>query len=63
MLTEAGYEPAPPATVVVEIDRGVAARARCAGCGRVGLRYAPYTKAGSYRALAVCPACGEAREF
>jgi len=45
------------------IDAAAAALGRCAGCRRTGLEYRPYHRAGSYRALAVCPACGEAFEF
>lgn len=61
----AGYDPAPPrggwggATVDAEVCRD----ATCPACGRRGLDYHPYTRGGSYRAFAVCPACGYEEEF
>jgi len=68
ILTGAGYRPAELSAHVDAIDRDTAAGAVCARCGRRGLEYRPYLRradAGgrSYRALAVCPACGEAVEF
>ena len=68
VLRAGGYRPAELSLNADAIDRDAAAGAGCAGCGRHGLEYRPYlrrTDAGgrSYRALAVCPACGEAFEL
>ncbi len=63
VLRTVGYVPAEPAPGAAAIDAAAAALGRCAGCRRTGLEYRPYHRAGSYRALAVCPTCGEAFEF
>ena len=67
VLTEGGYQQRPPARQASIADEGMAGRSRCGGCGHVGMDYRPYLRegdaGGSYRALAVCPACGEAVEF
>lgn len=48
-----------------DMDAGVAAEARCEGCGHVGLGYRPFFKPDprSYVAVAVCPRCAWAEEF
>lgn len=61
-----GYRPgAPPPTPLggPEIDEEVCQQATCAVCGTTGLEYAPFIAPRSYRAFAVCPACGHAEEF
>ncbi len=64
-----GYRPsAPPATGWVDgegIDRGICEAAHCERCRHRGLEYHPYFRREprSYRAFAVCPACGHAFEF
>jgi len=68
VLTEAGYRPAEPSANAAAVDRETVAGAVCVGCGWRGLEYRPYLRfterdGRSYRALAVCPTCGEAFEF
>ncbi len=67
-----GYRPgAPPPGPFggQDIDAGVCAEAHCSACGRQGLDFHPYRRPAqegqraSYRAVAACPACGEAEEF
>lgn len=58
----------PPAGGLVDaeaIDASVCREATCGNCGRRGLDYRPYfrTEPRSYRAFAVCAACGHAIEF
>jgi hypothetical protein len=58
------YRPSWPAPDAAHIDQAVCDDAECDGCGRVGMTFQPYrSKAGSYRAFAVCPFCGYAMEF
>jgi hypothetical protein len=61
-----GYAPTPPPGLdpaALDVDREACQQATCPACGRVGLDYLPFSKPGSYRAFAVCPACGAAEEF
>ena len=65
-LLREGYLPVAPSSGDPELDQidpDVSRQARCPGCGGYGLEYRPFSKHGSYRAFAVCPACGEAQEF
>ena len=47
------------------IDAEICENTRCENCGHQGLRFHPFVKdeTKSYRAFAVCPACGEGFEF
>lgn len=56
-----GYQPAPAAYGA--LDGPGLAHATCERCGHEGLTYRGFTRPGSYRAFAVCPACGGAQEF
>jgi hypothetical protein len=64
-----GYRPAPPPARSwpggANTDVGVCRDASCERCGHRGLEYRPYFRQEprSYRAFAVCPACGHAAEF
>lgn len=61
-LAADGYQPGCRRSAS-EIDAPIAAAATCEACGHEGCYYEPFTRPGSYIALAVCPACGEALEF
>jgi hypothetical protein len=63
LLPAGGYQQEAPSSQASEIDGGIVEGAACEACGQVGLTYAPFTLRGSYRAFAVCPACGAAEEF
>jgi hypothetical protein len=64
-----GYRPAPPSARSwpggANTDAEVCSEARCGRCGREGLDDPPYIRdePRSYRAFAVCPACGHSVEF
>jgi hypothetical protein len=63
-LLAAGFTPGAPAHVpalAVEIDRKCCRAMRCARCNRC-CQHEPYRRAGEYRALAVCAACGWCEE-
>lgn len=63
-MIEAGYKQQGPGGEREDIDAGICQKAKCQKCGHKGLDYRPLWKAGeSYRAFAVCPKCGEAREL
>ena len=67
VLRDGGYRRAELSPNASAVDRETAARRRCGACDWRGLDFRPYlrrTDAGdrAYRALAVCPACGEASE-
>jgi hypothetical protein len=62
-LAMLGYAAGPPGRQAEAIDREVCAEAECSACGQRGLGYHPFTRGRSYRAIAVCPACGQAEEF
>lgn len=57
------YQPKPPTPQAGLLDEGVCQRSRCPHCGHEGLIYRPFVRPGSYRAFAVCPACGHTDEF
>ncbi len=62
-LIEAGYKEQGPGGKREDIDADICHRAKCK-CGHTGLEYRPFWMPGeSYRAFAVCPKCGEAREL
>ena len=68
MLTDQGFRVGQPSTVIAVKDAAICAAAHCGHCGHQGLTYHSYIHPGrwpqgSYRALASCPACGEAEEF
>ena len=63
LLLAGGYQERPPDVVAAELDGGAMAEAACMGCGHFGMHYRPFTLKSSYRAFAVCPACGAAEEF
>lgn len=48
-----------------DIDNEVCAESKCTFCGHLGVECHPFIneRIHSYRAFAVCPACGEAEEF
>ena len=66
-----GYRREPPTSGVAETDATILAEMHCPSCGRVGLRYVPFTKVIqdahpvtnqprtrlTYRAFGRCPAC------
>lgn len=60
-----GYHQDAPSIEAAEIDGAVCAQSECTNCGHAGMRYVPYVQdeGSSYVAYAVCPLCGEAREF
>lgn len=47
------------------IDNEVCSESKCSFCGHCGVECVPFVNehTHSYRAFAVCPACGEAEEF
>ena len=61
------YQPRPPGPSPIglgwDVDAEICREAHCAACGRQGLEYRPFTRPGSYRAFAVCLACGDTQEF
>jgi hypothetical protein len=65
-LIREGFQPGPPPSLCRDaqrIDREVCKEASCDDCSQQGLEYQPFHCGREYRALAVCPACGEAFEF
>lgn len=68
-LQRDGYRRARPSIEDAMADEALAARLRCRSCGRSGLTYRPYVRlprtgtATRYRALAVCPDCGDVEEL
>lgn len=64
----AGYRPIPPSSDVGELESRALQEMACNACGTVGVIYRPYTRwqdgvCVSYRAFAVCPACGAEEEY
>ena len=62
-LMDQGYRPQAPTHEAEAIDGGVCARSTCRKCHHRGLRYEPWSRKGSYVAIAVCPSCGYREEF
>jgi ribosomal protein L40E len=58
-----GYRAKAPTHQAAHIDAEVCARSKCRKCGHHGMRYEPWSRPGSYLALAVCPRCGHQEEF
>jgi hypothetical protein len=73
----AGYRREPPTPGVAAVDAPILAEMDCPACGRVGLRYVPFTRVIreahpvtgrprtrlSYRAFGRCPACAASVEW
>jgi len=57
MMMEDGFYCRAPNMLAEEIDKPIAESMKCRKC-RSKMRYEPWTKPGSYIALAVCPNCG-----
>ena len=66
-LVAEGYLPKePPRRAIFHYDNIDAEACRdsaCPNCGHRGLAYRPWTKPGSYRAIAYCAECGAFDEF
>jgi hypothetical protein len=68
-LHQDGYRSARPSIEDAMADEALASRLRCRSCGRLGLTYRPYVRfardgaGGRYRALAICPDCGDVEEL
>jgi len=61
-LIQAGYRCRPPDHKTGEIDAEVVAEMTCDACGSE-MQYEPWSKVGSYVAMAVCKRCGYVIEF
>ncbi len=67
-IIDEGYSPGLPGWGVIDgagIDAGICAESECSECGHVGLGYCSFVKPEerSYRAVSVCPECGNEEEF
>jgi len=57
-----GYKCKAPSFEAEQIDAEIVAKMKCRRC-KSQMRYEPWTRPGSYIALAVCPNCGAEVEF
>jgi len=66
-LIAQGYEPKGPAVWSRfggrNVDADALTRCTCTVCGQRGLEYRPWSKPGSYRAIARCTACNDWSEY
>jgi hypothetical protein len=58
-----GYLPVPPYDKAREMNSKSIHDATCAECHHGGLVYEPWSKPGSYMAIAMCPNCGHREEY
>jgi hypothetical protein len=62
-LLDAGFCRGTPSVEAATIDSEAAAEAVCGTCSHQGLSLHPFVGLSGYRAIAACPACGQAEEF
>ena len=61
-MLDQGYRPVAPTREAGEIDQQIAEAMKCPSCGGP-MRYQPYSKPGSYIAIAKCADCGREVQF